>query len=237
MGFSVNLSVVRCLAVPDSKDEDFGKSAPFFYSTMKKLMLILCCLCCFNVANAEISWKLLDNGTLVISGTDMNIYGNYSPWYYLRDVVNNVEIENGVTNIGDRAFCDFPYLSSITIPSSVTSIGFDAFDRCPYLSTITIPNTITSIGLHAFDTNLSSIVVEEGNTIYDSRNNCNAIIETKSNTLIAGCLRTVIPNSVTSIGAYAFEGSSINSITIPNSVNSIGEYAFYMHSVAIILNQ
>ena len=72
------------------------------------------------------------------------------------------------------------------------------------------------------------MVVEEGNTTYDSRDNCNAIIETATNTLIAGCQNTTIPNSVTSIGIYAFfDCSSLTSITIPNSVTSIGIYAFY----------
>ncbi|MBQ0062883.1 MAG: leucine-rich repeat domain-containing protein [Prevotella sp.] len=74
---------------------------------------------------------------------------------------------------------------------------------------------------------LTSIVVAEGNTKYDSRDNCNAIIETSTNTLIVGCKTTIIPNSVTSIGDRAFAYcSGLTSITIPNSVTSIGESAF-----------
>ena len=71
------------------------------------------------------------------------------------------------------------------------------------------------------------MVVEEGNTTYDSRDNCNAIIETATNTLFIGCGNSTIPNSVTSIGNSAFYNcSSLTSITIPNSVTSIGNLAF-----------
>jgi hypothetical protein len=112
----------------------------------------------------------------------------------------------------------------------VTSIGGSAFWECFGLTSITIPNSVTSIGDSAFYgcTGLTSIVVENGNSKYDSRNNCNAIIETASNTLIAGCNNSIIPNSVTSIGDFAFYGcSGLTSITIPNSVTSIGNGAFW----------
>ena len=78
-----------------------------------------------------------------------------------------------------------------------------------------------------FCQNLTSIIVEEGNVNYDSRNNCNAIIETSTNTLISGCKNTIILNSISRIGNYAFYGcSGLTSITIPNSVTNIGDYAF-----------
>ena len=84
--------------------------------------------------------------------------------------------------------------------------------------------------------NLTSISVDKNNPMYDSRDNCNAIIETKTNTLIAGCKNTVIPNSVISIGDYAFWGcDNLASITIPNSVTSIGNSAFcYCDNLASI---
>ena len=130
------------------------------------------------------------------------------------------------------------YTGEIVIPESVTyngttysvtSIGHYAFFGCSDLTSITIPNSVTNIGQKVFSycTGLTSIIVESGNTVYDSRDNCNALIETSTNTLIAGCKNTTIPNSVTSIGSYAFIGNaSLTSITIPNSVTSIGDYAF-----------
>ena len=139
-------------------------------------------------------------------------------------------IPNSVTSIGDYAFSYCSSLTSITIPNGVTSIGNSAFANCSSLAEVTIPNSVIAIGDRAFSgcSSLKSISVESGNTVYDSRDNCNAIIETASSTLIAGCKNTVIPNSVTSIGDGAFSGcSSLRSVKIPNSVTSIGGNAFY----------
>ena len=139
-----------------------------------------------------------------------------------------IAIPNSVTSIGDGAFSYCSSLTSITIPNSVTSIGEYTFRGCP-LTSITIPNSVTSIGDGVFSdcTLLASIAVESGNTRYDSRNKCNAIINTANNILIAGCKNTIIPNNVTSIGDAAFSGcSSLTSITIPESVTSIGDAAF-----------
>ena len=157
----------------------------------------------------NLTWTLNTDGLLTISGTgemeDYSFRGNV-PWNGLVDKINCVVIRNGVTSIGDYAFRGCTGLTSITIPDSVTKIDVYAFADC---------------------TGLTSITVSGGNKKFDSRNNCNGIIETASNTLISGCKNTDIPDSVTSIGDSAFDScTGLTSITIPDSVTSIGDGAF-----------
>ncbi len=117
----------------------------------------------------------------------------------------HITIKNGTLGIAGWAFFNLGNLTSITIPKSVTSIVEGAF-LC---------------------SGLASVKVESGNIKYDSRNNCNAIIETSSNTLIIGCKNTIIPNTVTAIGNNAFECCfGLTSVKIPSSVSSIGCAAF-----------
>ena len=134
-----------------------------------------------------------------------------------------------LTGISANAFSGCSNLQSVTLPHGVTSIGNRAFMNCSSLESILIPNSVTSIGQGVFQdcSGLTSMTVENGNTVYDSRENCNAIIETATNTLIAGCKNTVIPNTVTSIGEAAFTGcTGLTSVTIPGTVTSIGRFAF-----------
>ena len=186
---------------------------------------------------------------------DYNPVMNPTPWNSHAGQISEVVIENGVRGIGSHAFNGCIGLTSIEIPASVMSIGNSVFEGChrltsvlfaegsklasignyafylcSNLTSITIPASVENIGDQAFVecSNLATMTVDGENTVYDSRNGCNAIIEKSTNTLIAGCKSTSIPSTVTSIGNNAFHGcSGLTSIEIPATVTSIGELAFY----------
>ena len=192
--------------------------------------------------------------------------------------LTSVTIPDSVTRIGTYAFCDCTGLISVTIPDSVTSIEVCAFDSCSSLTSVTIPDSVTSIGDYAFRscssltsvtigdslryigndafsncTSLTGIWVDEDNQSYSS-DNSGVLFNKDKTTLIAmprahsgdytipdsvtsignyafcdctGLISVTIPDSVTTIGAYAFRScSSLTSVTIPDSVTGIGNYAF-----------
>ena len=116
------------------------------------------------------------------------------------------------------------------IPNSVKSLDYGAFNGVLGLTSIVIPSSVTKLGYFAFSSceDLESIVIAADNPNYDSRDNCNAVIETASNTLIYGCKTSTIPNTVTTIGGNAFyKLQSLTSISIPESVTEIMYSAFY----------
>ena len=160
---------------------------------------------------SNLTWTLDSKGVLTISGRGgMRDYGaSDAPWYDSRSRVKSAVIAEGVTSIGDSAFCNCTSLTSVTIPNSVTSIGDGAFASC---------------------TSLTGIRVTEGNSHYSS--DASGVLFNKDKTTLVQCPGAfsgsyAIPDSVTSIGKFAFEGcTSLTSVTIPNSVTSIGSDAF-----------
>ena len=162
-------------------------------------------------------------------GTDYTVTSiGHDAFLWCNDIVS-VEIPTSVNSIGNGAFMWCSNLASVTIPHSVKTIESYAFRGCNSLKSITIPNSVNSIGVSVFSScnNLKSISVEEGNPIYDSPNNCNAIIEKATKTMIAGCQNTIIPSNVTGIALRTFWGtSSLKTLFIPKSVTNIGFMAF-----------
>ena len=158
------------------------------------------------------------------------VANEYSGDVVIPETVTSDGINYSVTSIGSHAFYGCAGLTSVEIPNSVTSIGDRSFYDCAGLTSIEIPGSVCSIGVSAFyncSRSLISIHVESDNPKYDSRNECNALIESETNTLILGCQNTVIPNSITAIGKYAFQNCwNLTSIEIPCSVTSVGVGAF-----------
>ena len=123
----------------------------------------------------------------------------------LTDGCENTIIPNTIESIADRAFSSVNIVAVI-IPESVKHLGNHIFDSCEMLS---------------------HIVVNKNNPVYDSREDCNAIIKSSTNTLLYGCKNSIIPNSITIIGESAFYGcSGLTAIEIPSSVHSIKNFAF-----------
>ena len=157
----------------------------------------------------------------------------YSGNVVIPETVTHNDVEYTVTSIGDEAFYNCSGLTSITIGNSVTSIGNYAFQFCPSLTSVTIGNSVTSIGYRAFQycSRLKKVIVKDiaawcgisfsdgfSNPLYYAHR-----LYSDENTEIT---ELIIPNSVTSIGNYAFDYcSGLTSVTIPNSVTSIGEYS------------
>ena len=160
--------------------------------------------------------------------------------FYGCSSIESLVVESGNLHYDSRDYCNSIISSADNelvsgcknsiIPNTVTSIGEDAFSFCNSLTNVFIPSSINHFFENPFAgcDNLGVITVDEGNTTFDSRNNCNSIINTSTNELIAGCKNTIIPEGVVSIGKKAFSYCSnmTGELVIPNSVTTINNYAF-----------
>lgn len=156
--------------------------------------------------------------------------------------LNSISIPDSVVNVGKGVFYCCRSLTSVVLSKNITSLRTTAsypgqeepcasfFGACSSLREIFIPSKITHIDGNTFSgcSTLNSIRVDINNPKYDSRDNCNAIIESKTDTIIAGCYNTTIPDNIKVIGSSAFSDcDTLTYITIPDSVTHIKECAFY----------
>lgn len=210
------------------------------------------------IASSEIDIMGLafNNGQPVLKNKQIPIQPNDEIWYTATQqitIFNNkafganvvshtysdgngvIKFDGNVTSIGYHAFMNQYGMTSIGIPQTATSIGEYAFAGVTSLQSIVIPAGVTSIADNAFDTGLRSIKVDSGNSVYDSRNDCNALIHTSTNTIMKACPDTVIPNNIQHIGRAAFTSLGISgNLVLPDGLISIGEDSFTDNELASV---
>ena len=175
----------------------------------------------------NLTWTLYSDGRLVITGTGEMTSPN-NVFEDCKDQVVTVEIAEGITTIGERAFSNCKNLTAVSIPDGVTSIGFLAFSGCENLAEIDIPESVVSIEGAAFQNcrALTQIDLPAGMAVIESGTfqNCSKLVEVS------------IPSGVTEIGERAFSHcENLSEINLPDAVSKIGENAFYCSGLTAIV--
>ena len=142
--------------------------------------------------------------------------------------ITSLDIPDNITKIGEGAFGFCKNVTSLTIPDSVTEIGEKAFQSWKGLKSFEVPKNVTKLSGNAFmSSGITTLTVSPENPVYDSRDNCNAVIETDTDKLIIGIYGTKIPETIRTIGSHAFESShELSTLEIPVGVTAIEDYAF-----------
>lgn len=171
--------------------------------------------------------KLILGCSTTIIPQDIEIIGEFA--FKNSRNLQRIVVPEGVSCIEDGAFEHCSSLKEVVLPTTLESfIGGSNFGYCTSLESITIPKGVYNMGSDIFCgcISLQKITVDSANATFDSRNNCNAVIDTKQNKLVAGCKGTVIVDGIKSICSRAFYKSGITSVHIPSSVDNIEPAAF-----------
>lgn len=178
-------------------------------------------LACAQDSAGTFTYDVLDDGTVMLTGYT----GTAS------DVTVPATIDGyTVYGLGSGAMENNDAIETVTFESGVQYIGLTALGYCDQLESVVLSDTINKVEANAFSCspNLERILVDSQNTVYDSRNDCNGLIETATNTFIAGGSRSAIPEGIVRIEGDAFNGcASLTEIDIPNTVQTIGTFAFH----------
>jgi len=182
----------------------------------------------------ELMWYFYD-GKLTISGMgEIQDYfiNNYAPWYELKDRITSIDIDEGVTRIGNYAFLQCDFVTSITIPSTVRTIGEYALSNCKALLSIDLPDSVEIIenGAFAFCNNLASInipssVISIGDYVFSDCQSMTSITADATSPAFSSFDGILFNEDKTTLVAYPC-GIGGN-YTIPESVKIIGNTAFY----------
>ncbi len=173
-------------------------------------------------------WYTSTDGQVVLPD-DTGAFGAIFLSNEYKDGKGVLRFDGPVTKVGEGAFLNCGTLREAILPKTVTTIGDGAFYNAAGLERVHIPKLVSSIGVQVFQkaSSIARITVDPENVTYDSREDCNAIIHTATNTLVVGCKNSFIPNNIKRIGDYAFVFcADLTEITIPESVETIGISAF-----------
>lgn len=202
--------------------------------SLNNIFLILCFFCCSlcsakRITREGINYVITSDSTVGVLSCKQKDDVRKTI-IKIPDTIIYLGREYSVTSLESFAFYNCPFIETLILPESLNVIKKKSIMMCSSLATVSIPSNVKQIETDAISRNhaLSNITVDKRNSNYDSRNDCNAIIRKSDNTLIVGCLSTVIPEDITYIGEQSFqECEGIRSITIPMGIESIGDYAFY----------
>ena len=177
-----------------------------------------------GTAGDDITWTLLENGLLELSGTgameDFRSYGK-APWYSNRSKILEIRVGSGITTLGNNAFGGCDRAAGVSLPASLKRIGKNAFTGCKALRSVTVPEGVTELGNNAFSscTNLAQISLPGSlRTI-----GLGAFYKCDALTAFA------IPEGVTTMGDKVFsECAALETVSLPASLEQIGELVFHM---------